>query len=262
MIKKRFKFVNVIMTIIGLLISVQAFCSPSKKDIQKLNNALIFDLFVNYELAEKNGNLVTIIDFSPNLNVVDFKAIKLTSNVGGENQVCDFLFNEKGAIGKINYEVNDKIYRYEFIYSGNQLASINIAGKPKIVLVYDKKGRLLNITREKGGGAFEYNFEYVDGENKANIKLIVIQGEKRSPSKRNYYVSWDSELKLESYYIDAFSSKNIKYTPKGDLLSHSFASVNDDNNIGNWEYSAFDEKQNWIERKSKDILFNRTIEYK
>jgi hypothetical protein len=161
---------------------------------------------------------VTIIDFLPNLNVIDFKVIKLTSNVGGENQVCDFSFNKNGAIGKINYEVNDKIYRYEFIYSGTQLASINIAGKPKIILIYDKKGRLLTITREKGGGAFEYNFEYLDGENKANIKLIVIQGEKRSPSKRKYNVSWDRELKLESYCIDAFCSKNIKYTSKGDLL--------------------------------------------
>ena len=262
MIKNRFKFVIVIMIIIGLLISVQAFCSLTKKDIQKLNNSLIFDLFVNYELAVKNGNLVTIIDFLPNLNVIDFKVIKLTSNVGGENQVCDFSFNKNGAIGKINYEVNDKIYRYEFIYSGTQLASINIAGKPKIILIYDKKGRLLTITREKGGGAFEYNFEYLDGENKANIKLIVIQGEKRSPSKRKYNVSWDRELKLESYCIDAFCSKNIKYTSKGDLLSYSFASVNEDNNIVNWVYSGFDEKQNWVERKSNDILFSRTIEYK
>lgn len=250
------------MIFMGLILSIQVYCGPSKKDIQKLNNSLIFDLFVNYELTEKNGNLATIIDFSPCLSNVNYKNVRLTSNVGGENQECGFTFNENGTIGNIAYEVNDKIYRYDFVYEGNNLTSINIAGKPKIKFGYDKKGKLNTITREKGGGAFEYNFEYIDGENKANIKLIVVQGEKRSPSTRKYYVSWDTGLKIESYCFDVYCSKNIKYTSQGDLLSYSFSSVNEDNNIATWEYSSMDENQNWIERKSKDIIFNRKIEYK
>lgn len=262
MSKNKLDLKKSVLILIVLFLSIQVYSGPSKKDVQKLNNSLIFDLFLNYELTEKNGNLATIIDFLPNLNNVNYKKIRITSNVGGENQICSFEFNEDGTIGKIAYEVNGKIYRYDLIYKGNQLTSINIADKPKISFGYDKKGKLITITREKGGGAFEYNFEYVDNENKAKINLIVIQGEKRSPSKRNYYVSWDSELKLESYCFDVFCSKSIRYTPKGDLLSYSFASVNEDNNIATWDYNAYDEKQNWIERKSKDIYFKRTIEYK
>lgn len=259
--KNMFDLKKYVVIWIVLLLSIQAYSGPSKKDVLKLNNSLIFDLFLNYELTEKNGNLATIIDFLPNLNNVNYKNIRLTSNVGGENQICSFTFNEDGTIGKIAYEVNDKIYRYDLIYKGNQLTSINIADKPKISFGYDKKGKLITITREKGGGAFEYNFEYLDGENKANIKLIVVQGEKRSPSSRKYYVTWDAGLKLESYCFDVYCSKNLKYTSQGDLLSYFFASVNEDNNIATWEYSSLDEKQNWIERKSKDIVFTRFIGY-
>lgn len=262
MIKTRFNFKRSILILVGLLLSIQAYCGESKNDIKKLNNSLIFDLFVNYELTEKNGNLATIIDFFPSFNNINYKNIRLTSNAGGENQVCSFNFNENGTIRKVAYEVNNRIYRYDFVYEGNQLTSINIAGKPKVSFEYDTKGRLLTITRKKGGGAFEYNFEYLKEENKANIKLIVVQGEKRRSSTRKYYVSWNTDLKLESYYFDVYRSESIKYTSQGDLLSYSFASAHEDNNSATWDYSNVDEKQNWIERKYKDIVFNRTIEYK
>ncbi len=259
--KNKFDLKKSIVILIGLLLSVQAYSRPSKKDILKLNNALIYDLFINYELSEKNGNLATIIDFLPNLNNVNYKKMKLTSNVGGENQICSFTFNKNETIRKISYEVNNKIYQYDFVYSGKQLTRINIADKPKISFEYDKKGKLTTITRKKSGVAFEYNLEYLDDENKANIKLIVVQGEKRRSSSRKYYVTWGTELKLKSYCFDVYCSKNLKYTSQGDLLSYSFASVNEDNNIATWEYSAIDEKQNWIERKYKNNEFKRTIEY-
>lgn len=261
MINNKFNLKKSVAILIGLMLSFQAYSGPSKKNILKINNSLIFDLFLNYELAEKNGNLAAIIDFLPNLNNVNYKSIRLTSNIGGENQICNFTFNEKGTIEKIGYEVNDKIYRYDFIYKDAQLTGINIADKPKISFGYDKKGRIITITREKSGGAYEYNFEYPDGENKTNIKLIVVQGEKRSPSIRKYYAIWDSELKLESYCFHVYCSKNIKYNSQGDLLSCSFANVNEDNNIMTWNYSTTDTNQNWTERKSKNIAFNRTFEY-
>ena len=261
MINNKFNLKKSLAILVGLMLSLQAYSGPSKKNIVKLNNSLIFDLFLNYELTERNENLAAIIDFLPNLNNVNYKNIGLTSNIGGENQICNFTFNEKGAIEKMTYEINNKIYRYNFIYKDAQLTGINIADKPKISFGYDKKGRIITITREKSGGAYEYNFEYPDGENKANIKLIVVQGEKRSASNRKYYATWDSELKLESYCFHVYCSKNIKYNSQGDLLSCSFANVNEDNNIMTWDYSGTDEKQNWIERKSKDIVFNRTVGY-
>lgn len=181
MMKNRFQLINVIATFFGIVISIQAISAQSKNDIQKLNNALIFDLFMNYEITEKNGNLATIIDYFPNMDFSEYKSININSNLGGENEVTNFIFNDKGNMVSMSYEVNDKIYRYEFVYDGTQLSGVNIAEKLKIRFSYDTKGRLLTISREKGGGTLEYNFEYLESENKANIKLIVILEGKRRP---------------------------------------------------------------------------------
>jgi hypothetical protein len=247
---------------IAIITGIDATVAANKKDIQKINNSIIYDLFMNFELTGKNGNLSTIIDFLPNMSNVNFKNIKLTSNAGGEDQYCSFIFNENGIIENIAYEINNIIYKYDFVYEGNRLTSINIGGKPKISFGYNKKMQLITIKREKSGGAFEYNFEYLDGENKANIKLVVIQGEKKSLSPRNYYVTWDNQFKINAYCLDVYCSKNIQYAAQGDLLSYSFSTANADNNLATWDYTGIDEKGNWIERKSNKILFSRTIVYK
>lgn len=250
------------MVLIGLTLSTQALCRQSKKDIQKINNTLIFDLFINYELTEKNGNIATIIDFSPKMENNKYKIVKLKSNIGGTNQVCEFNFNDSQSVESITYEVNNKRYEYDLIYTENRLTDINIAGKPKINFGYDKKGRLTTITRQKSGVAFEYNFEYIKGEDKADLKLIVVQGESRRPSNRKYYATWNNNLNLESYCLDVYCSKSIKYTSQEDVLSFSFESVDENNNGLTWEYSAMDSYKNWTERKRKDIVFNRSIEYR
>jgi hypothetical protein len=188
--------------------------------------------------------------------------MKLTSNAGGTNQLCSFTFNKNKTVGKIVYEVNRKIYNYDFVYNGDQLASINIADKPKISFGYDKYGRLKTITREIQDRIFEYKLEYISGKNRANIKLFVVQGKNRRPSPEDYFVTWNSELKLESYCIDIYCSKDLKYTSRGDLLSYAFDNDDEYPVIVQWEYSAFDKKRNWVERKYKDIVFNRDIEYK
>ncbi len=252
--------------IVGLLIiSIGTlFTTPVKaanKNIQKLNNALIFDLFMNFEITEKNGNLSTIIDYLPNTNNTDFKKIEINSNMGGEEEVSQFEYNDKGFILKLIYQVNDKLYRYEFFYDGNRLATVNIAGKKKISLAYDKKGRLQSITRFGNGAALEYNFVYLNGENKANIALVVIQGEKRSPSKRKYFVTWNDQFKIDSYCIDVYCSNNLTYSQKGDLTAFKFSNVSSDNIEANWEY-RYDNQGNWIERKVKDSVCKRTIEYR
>lgn len=84
MINNKFNLKKSVAILIGLMLSFQAYSGPSKKNILKINNSLIFDLFLNYELAEKNGNLAAIIDFLPNLNNVNYKSIRLTSNIGAK----------------------------------------------------------------------------------------------------------------------------------------------------------------------------------
>ncbi|MBN1185793.1 MAG: hypothetical protein JXB49_26160 [Bacteroidales bacterium] len=237
--------------------------SPERvKEIQTLNHSIIYDLFVNYELTEKNGNLATIIDFFPALTDDKYKSVKLNSNVGGDDQVCNFIFNDNGNIEKFIYEINGKYAQYDFIYEGSLLTGINIAGKPKVSFAYSRTGQLISITREKNGASFVYNFDYIKGENKANIKLIVIQEEKARASTQNYYVTWDTGFKIESYCFDVYCNDNLKYNSKGDLLSFSFTNVSADNNDSAWDYSKVDAKQNWTERNSEDIVFTRMIEYK
>jgi len=252
---------KIAIVLIGLMFSIQSYCDYSKNEIQKINNSLIYDLFMNYELTVKNGNLSTVVDFFPCMNNVNFKNIRLTTNVGGTNQVCNFILNKNEAIDKLSYEVNDKIFQYDFIYEGSKLTSINISGKPKISFGYNKNGLLSTITRAKGSDAFEYNFNYLEGQNKSNIKLIVVQGEKRSPSSREFYATWNTQFKLEAYSFDIYDCKNLKYSPKEELLNFSFTTVNDDNNNAKWVYSTMDDKQNWTERKYKDVTFNRVIDY-
>ena len=113
-----------------------------------------------------------------------------------------------------------------------------------------------------GSQKAEYLFEYIEGENKANIKVATIQDGKRKESRsQRSYVTWNANQKIESYCIDIFCSKNLNYSPQGDLLSFSFAAVNDDNSKAVWEYSKVDEKQNWTERTFKSYFFNRTFVY-
>ena len=260
--KKKISLLNTAFILVGLLLSIQTFCRSPKKDIEKLNNSIIFDLFFNYELTEKHDNLSTIIDFFPSPVSVNYKNIKLTTNVGGEDQVIIFYFNNNGKIEKASYTVNNMIYRYDFIYNKNQLVTINITDKPKIFFSYDKKGKLLSITRKKGGGELIYNFEYLPGENKADIKLLVVVGEKRRPSPSKYYLTWNEDFRLESIRFGRYISKNIIYTSKGDLESYSFSKVDKDNIISSWDYITFDEQQNWTKRESKNVIFTRTIEYR
>ena len=70
---------KIAIVLIGLMFSIQSYCDYSKNEIQKINNSLIYDLFMNYELTVKNGNLSTVVDFFPCMNNVNFKNIRLTS---------------------------------------------------------------------------------------------------------------------------------------------------------------------------------------
>ncbi len=259
----KFNFKKFVVLLIFLFLSFQVFAKPPKKEILTLNNSIIYDLFLNYELTQKNGNLSTITDFMPNLNQnVKYKSISFTSNIADVKQNCEISFNENGTINSIVYDADDTRYRYNLIYDGNQLTTINISNKPKISFQYDKKGRISSITRQRNSEvSFEYNFEYLDNENKANIKLIVIENNKRTPGSRNYYLTWNSNYRLESYCFDSYCSKNIQYTPQGDLLSYTFSTANADNILSTWDYISFDDKQNWTERQSKKFFFKRKIEY-
>ncbi len=242
--------------------SINIYSKPNKEDVNKLNNSILFDLFMNYELTLKSDLLSTIFDYSPTMNKNDkIKNIDMTIAFGKEYQYCTFSFNENGTVNLITTQVENMLYKYEFIYKKNKVTEIIIGGKPKIKISYDNNDRINKISREKSGYIFEYNFEYVENENKANIKLVVIDGNNKNPSIQKNYITWNSSFRIESLYFDAFVSKEIKYNDKGDLVSYLFSTSNKDNIPATWEYIAQDDKGNWTERKSEDTTCKRSIEY-
>jgi hypothetical protein len=245
-----------------LFFSFQALCSTPAKDIQKLNNSLIFHLFINYELTERNGNLTTIVDFLPSLDNPTYKSVKVSSNIGGYDQSSDFLFKENGALESVAYIVRNRMYGYDFVYTQDKVSAIKLNGKQVATVNYDKEGRLFSIFREMEGRVFQHVFQYLDGESKAIIHLAVQQGSDRRSSTNETYVTWDENFRVESYCLGLYCSKNMQYTEQGYVLAYSFRTNLDSNTMLNWEYSAIDANKSWTERKMDKVWFTREIEYR
>ncbi len=233
----------------------------SKEDTKKLNNSIIFDLYLNYELTSRNSNLATIIDFLPNTDEADYTSVVTTTNVGGEEQVCTVTFNSDSTVSQIIYEIGSVYYRYDFVYDNGLLETINIKDVPKISMVYDADNRLQSITRISGSNEYEFSFDYTDKENRTAISFTLIEGADRNTSSSSYGITWNSDYKLESIDFLEYSTNEIIYNSKGDISSFSFVTVNDDNAESTWEYTSYDDHQNWLDRKSGTTEFNRVIEY-
>ncbi len=251
------------VTLVAMLfVSFQALCSTPKKDMEKLNNALIFHLFINYELTERNGNLTTIVDFLPSLDNHTYKSVKVSTNIGGYDQSSDFAFKENGALESVAYIVRNRLYGYDFVYAGDKVTAIKLNGRQIATVNYDKEGRLTSIFREVEDRTFQHMFQYLHGESKAIINLAVQRGSDRSFSTNETYVTWDDNFRVASYCLGLYCSKDMQYTEQGDVLAYSFRTNLDSNTMLNWEYSAFDSNKNWTERKMDKVWFTREIAYR
>lgn len=248
------------LIIISIFITINVN-ALNKKEVRKLNRTIIFDMYINYELTGRNYNLSTIFNYLPKQGDKSLKSSKITSNAGGTHQVLNVQYNKRGYIEKLSFEVNRRIYHYEFVWKKHKLIFANIAGKKKIEFTYDKKGRLSTLTRHMKGRSGEYSFVYKKGENKADIKLnVLINGKKRKSHGRRY-ISWNDYLNMEAYSLEEYSSKQITYNLKEDVETFVFGNVISDNNKATWEYKSFDNKDNWTERKFKNTWMKRTFQY-
>jgi hypothetical protein len=235
------------------------FLTPEEKtNRKKLSQAIIFDLFMNYELTLKNGNLNVIIDYIPSLDKKEMKRVELTSNYGHEDEKTNFVYNDKFELQQIVYQHADKQYNYEFNYSNGLPVSVNIAGKKRIEFLYSYD-TLKSIVREQNGTLFEHDLTYLPDQPKADIKFFVTNKGKRQASSSNYFVGWNNDYKLTDYSLDMYTAKGITYANGGVA---SFTTSNSDGKeiVANWEYSA-DEKSNWTERKLDKFAAKRAIEY-
>jgi len=253
------RFVALVLSI-GIFF-LSATVPKKKKDIQKLNYTIVFDLFLNYELSNKNGNLSTIIDYLPDFNDQSVLCERIDSNMGGEEETTDFVYAD-GKISEINYTVRDRIFRYVVGYSDDRVDQVTIAGKPKIRFTYDGKGKIEKIERDMGEGTVEYSFEYSDSENKADIILHVVKGESRKKSSRKYHVMWDDNFRIKDYRLDVYIGHDYEYTAEGAVKSFKFSNVNSDNIPFEYVYKI-DDKGSWIERTASNekFYFKRKLKY-
>lgn len=236
-----------------------ALLAQNKPEISKLNNAIIFDLFLNYELTDKNGNNAVLMDYLPNSGNTSFRKIEMSSNYGGENESTSFTYNDNGMLQQIYYQKNDKYYVYDILYENEKPASVSIGGNKKITFTYSND-TLKTISREKSGGVLEYNFKHVPGEKKAFIKLIVIRDGKRLPSSSDYFVAWNDRYNLTSYNLDVYRATENTYAESGYLTTFVYF-PNDTKKTATWEY-VFDDRANWTERKFNTYTVKRTLQYR
>lgn len=228
-------------------------------DRKKLNEMIAFDFFMNYELSQRNGNNAILLDYLPNRDKKDLWRVVMKSNYGHETESTDFQYNADGALTKINYQRGDKLFQYDFTYNNNRLTSVNIGGKKKIDFLYNYD-TLKTVVREINGRFAEYDLMYEKDQPKAFIVLSVTDKGKRHTSSPRDYFTWNTDKKLTGWYFDVYASKDITYGPSGDIASFTTSTSSVEGKAVSWEY-VMDEKNNWTERKVKETVVTRKLEY-
>jgi hypothetical protein len=253
------KFIHALVDEYNEFAAYGRILTPEEKaSRKKFSEMIIFDLFMNYELSQRNGNNAVILDYLPNRDKKDLKRVVMKSNYGHENEVTDFQYNANSDLVKINYQRGDKLFVYDFNYVNGALASIHIGGKKRIEFLYSND-TLKSVVREMNEMSAEYDLTYEKEQQKTWIVLTVVDKGKRQKSSSKYYLTWNAEKKITDFNFDVYVSKGITYTASGDIASFSATTSHDSATI-NWEYTT-DEKNNWTERKFKTFLVTRQIEY-
>ena len=206
-----------------------------------------------------------MFDYMPNKNIQNVSSIEMESNMGNMEESANIKFDDKDKISQIVYTRDNTYFTYDFFYENNKLAYINITGNKNIIFSYNNDGAINSITRKLGQGyTYIYNFIYVDGKNKADIKIDVWKDDKFEGSQVLMdYVEWNSSQQITNFTMDVFHTEDIKYNTKGDIESMLLSTGGAEMPMFTWIYSSFDAKGTWTERKSKNgHFFKRKILYK
>lgn len=234
--------------------------AQSKQPVKPLSDAIVFDLFMNYELTEKNGNLSTLMDYVPSAGTSAFRKVEMSSNYGGESESSTFTYGDRGRLDRLTYQRADRLYTYDVEYENDRPIAISIAGKKRIELRYGPNG-LVSITRDRNGALFEYNLSYPQGQNRADIELMVVADGKRRPSPSKYHVTWDERHRLTGYSLGIYSGREITYSDAGELATFAYYTHDDEKRTATWQY-VVDAKSNWTERRFNKLVVKRSIEYR
>ena len=247
---------------LALLLTLAAPCAEARAQqgspVGELNEAIVFDLFLNYELTEKNGNLSTLIDYLPRRGAAPFQRVDMSSNYGGEDESTTFTYGDGGRLDRIDYRRGGRLFRYELSYDADRLASIAVGGRKRIELAY-RNDTLVTISRERNGALFEYALRYRDGERRADIALVMVTNGKRSRSSSPYFVTWDDRRRLTGFSLDVYTGREITYSDAGDVATFAYF-ANDEQRTARWEHVR-DARSSWTERRFKKLVAKRTIRY-
>jgi hypothetical protein len=232
--------------------------AQSARPSAQINGAII-DLFLNYELTEKNGNSSTLIDYLPRQARSPLKRVEMTSNYGGEDEHTTFAYGDRGRLEHVTYQRGDKLYQYDLTYEQDRPASVAIAGMKRITFGY-RGDTLVTITRERTGGILEYALDYPLGQNRADLKLTVVIDGKRKPSPSKYYATWDDRRRLTGYALGTYTGRDITYSDAGDVATFTHFTHDDQARTMKWDY-VLDPKSSWTERRLEKLLVKRSIQY-
>ena len=244
--------------VLMLWISPSLATSQSTRAIRQLNDAIVFDLFLNYELTEKNGNLSTLMDYLPRRGATPFRKVETSSNYGGEDESATFTYGDRGRLERIDYRRGDRLFVYEVSYDADRPVSIAVAGRKRIDLTY-RNDTLVAITRERNGALFEYALDYRAGEQRADIELVVVTNGKRARSSSPYFVAWDDQRRIAAFSLDVYTGRDITYADAGDVATFAYF-ANDEQRTARWEHVR-DAKSSWTERRFRKLLAKRNIQY-
>lgn len=263
-----------------LLFSILSLsCSPDKwaaflkefsdgSNVPKLNRSIIFDLYMNYELTENNGNLNVLLNYIPLIDGELVSTIVMEGETAGKPEFISFEYSYTGNLTDILYQTDsDGIRRtsrnqYKVFYTGDIPNRIEINGEPKIQFGYNNEGRIERINRLWDDGiTYEYIFSYRMSESIADITLHVIENDVVIESIDTYFVNWNGDLKLDGFELDRYSSELYNYTIDGLLKSMNYNLPNSSSNNLIWSYTL-DDRNNWISRRAKDTYAEREITYR
>jgi hypothetical protein len=254
------RFVSRLVALAALLALPSLAAAQRRAAIAQVNEAIVFDLFLNYELTEKNGNNSTLIDYVPRAPKTPLERVEMTSNYGGENERTTFTYGERGRLSRVEYRRDDKVYVYEVSYDGDRPSGMTIAAMPRIRFGY-RNDTLVTITRERAGGTLEYTINHVAGEQRAELALVVVPANgKRSPSPSKYWVTWDDRARLTGYELGTYVGRDITRTEGGDVATFTYYTHDDEKRTATWDY-VVDAKRSWTERRFGKLVVRRTIEY-
>ncbi len=241
-----------------------------KKSVERLNDMIIFDLFFNLELSEKNKNLGFINNYIPLFKKNNVEAVQLKSNLGDNKEDIVLKYNDEGQLIQLQYNLDRNegggvlLFIYDFVYEKGRLQHVLLKDKIKYRYKY-LKGKIQSITAYKRGALYGvFNMEYSSNSNKAKLRFDVARNGKITKGRnlRKNTLTWNKSFKITQCLIGFHDLTKMKYDTKGNLTSFDFVDTVEDDHSFNWKYTSFDKKGNWSKRINNQTVIERIITYR